>query len=152
LGRRGDAEFFAACRSHCVAVKQARSHGIARGRVRLRNQQFPPRATVVEYHNNSLIVGLTQKNVRSVVRKQVKELSGSQRRVLAAELEQFLCGCQNSLLLCCAARLSKCILRVAGPAAWKIVPVIRVPATGDADFVAVIKFGNPTQRENQGKC
>src|SRR6516162_4790550 len=75
------------------------------------------------------------------------EFSGAQGIVLAPQPQQCLHVLEHGLLFTRAALARERVLRIFGPAAGKVVPIVRISASRQADFIAVIKLRYTTQRQ-----
>src|SRR6266849_749997 len=75
-----------------------------------------------------------------------------QRRMLAPQAQENLHIREDLLLLRCAAGCCEGSFGIARPATGKITPIVGVAPAGHANFVAIIKLGNPSKSERQAKC
>src|SRR5438445_12988685 len=69
--------------------------------------------------------------------------------MLLAQMQQLLHVIMNLLLIGSAASGSKCVARIAGETARKIMAVIRIAASWHANLIAVVKLWDPTHTQEQ---
>src|SRR5437879_3858301 len=56
---------------------------------------------------------------------------------------------ENLLLIARSSRLRERVVLVANPSAREVAPVVRIAASPDPDFVAVVNLWNASQRERE---
>src|SRR5215469_17457698 len=75
------------------------------------------------------------------------EFSSAQGIVLAPQPQQCLYVLEHGLLFTRAALARERVFRVFHPAPGKVVPIVRISTSRQADFIAVIKLRYTTQRQ-----
>ena len=90
-----------------------------------------------------------RKNIRVLIRSEMPELASAKRGMFAPTPQQFLDIRENLLLFAGSPGLRETVIRVFGPSAGKIPPVVRVAASRHSNLIAVIDLRNAARSQRQ---
>ena len=90
-----------------------------------------------------------RKNIRVLIRSEMPELASAKRGMFAPNPQQFLDIRENLLLFAGSPGLHETVIRVFGPSAGKIPPVVRVAASRHSNLIAVIDLRNAANHEQR---
>src|SRR5262249_47225923 len=103
----------------------------------------------IERDDEPFLFGFTQEDIRGHIGAEVPERPGLQCWVLATNAQQVLHVRKCRLLFRFVAFGSESVARILLPTSWKVTSIVGIASSRHVDLVAVIKLGNPTQREDK---